>query len=93
VCGVASFVAMFRICDAAGLDWYLSAGASLLPLVLVAVYVQLFVNGKPPSYSLDLLAFALWRLRVRLYKAGLLESPPQFWVQDRWPTHPGQFSS
>ena len=93
VCGVAAFVAVFRICDAAGLDWYLSAGVSLLPLMLVAVYVQLFVNGKPPSYSFDLLAFALWRLRVRLYKAGLLESPPQFWVQDRRPPHPSQFSS
>lgn len=89
--GVAAFVALFRILDAAGLDWYLSAGVSLSPVILAAVYVQCFVNGKPPSYSLDLLALTLWRLRVRLYRAGLVEAPPQFWVRGRKPPHPNQF--
>ena len=86
--GVAAFVALFRTLDAAGLDWYLSAGVSLSPAVLVAVYVQCFVNGKSPSYSSDLLALALWRLRVRLHRVGLLEAPPQFWLRGRRPRHP-----
>ena len=89
--GVAVFVASFRICDATGLDWYLSACVSLLPLGLVVLYVTCFINGKPPSYSLDLLIFVLWRLRVRLYKERLLDRPPQFWVRGRKPPHPTQF--
>jgi hypothetical protein len=89
--GVAAFVALFRMCDAAGLDWYFSAGLSLLPMALAILYVAFFVNGKPPTYSLELLLFALWRLRCRLYKAGLLDAPPQFWVRKRKPGHPNQF--
>ena len=89
--GVAAFVALFRICDAAGLDWYFSAGLSMLPIALATLYVVVFVNGKPPSYSLELLLFALWRLRCRLYQAGLLDASPQFWAQKRKPGHPNQF--
>jgi hypothetical protein len=89
--GVAAFVALLRICDAAGLNWYFSAGVSLLPMALATLYVASFVNGKPPSYSADLLLFTLWRLRCRLYKAGLLDAPPQFWVRERKPYHPNQF--
>jgi hypothetical protein len=89
--GVAAFVALFRTLDAAGLDWYLSIGVSLSPAVLVAVYVQCFVNGKSPSYSSDLVALALWRLRVGLYNVGLLGAPPEFWLRERRPRHPDKF--
>jgi hypothetical protein len=60
--GVAAFMALFRICDAAGLDWYFSAGLSILPIALAILFVAFLVNGQPPSYSLELFLFTVRRL-------------------------------
>jgi hypothetical protein len=48
VAGSAAFVALFRICAAAGWDWPFSLGLSLIPLLSLAAYVHLMVNGKAP---------------------------------------------
>jgi hypothetical protein len=48
VAGSAAFVALFRICAAAGWDWPFSLGLSLIPLLSLAAHVHLMVNGKAP---------------------------------------------
>ena len=91
VAGVAVFVALFRILAAAEIDWPFALGLSLIPLLSLAAYVHLMVNGKAPSYAVDVLLFFLWRVRVRTYLAGALDRPPQFWVKATRPRHPGEF--
>jgi hypothetical protein len=91
VAGVAAFVALFRIFAAAGFDWPFSLGLSLIPLMALAAYVHLMVNGKAPSYATDVLLFVLWRVKVRTYLAGALDRPPQFWVKGPRPCHRGEF--
>jgi hypothetical protein len=91
VVGVAAFVAFFQIFAAGGLDWPFSLGLSFIPLLALAVYVHLMVNGKAPSYATDVLSFFIWRVKVRTYLAGALDRPPQFWVKATRPRHPNQF--
>ena len=90
VAGVAAFVALFRILVAAEVDWPLAFVLSLIPLLALAAYVHLMVNGRAPSYSTDVLLF-LWRVKVRTYLAGALDRPPQFWVKGQRPRHPSEF--
>lgn len=82
VVAVVLFVAIFRICDAAGLDWFFSLVVSVLPLCGITLFVHLLINGKPPSYAFDLFLWGVWRLRAWLYRMGVLDRPPQFWVKE-----------
>ena len=91
VAGVAAFVALFRILVAAEVDWPLALVLSLVPLVALAAYVHLMVNGKAPSYAADVLLFFLWRVKVRTYLAGARDRPPRFWVKGQRPRHPSEF--
>ena len=91
VAGVAAFVAIFRVLVAAEVDWPLALVLSLIPLVALATYVHLMVNGQAPSYAADVLLFFLWRVRVRTNLAGALNRPPQFWVKGQRPRHPREF--
>ena len=70
VAGVAAFVALFRIFAAGGLDWPFALALSLVPLLSLVAYVHLMVNGKPPSYAVDVLLFFIWRVKVRTYLAS-----------------------
>jgi hypothetical protein len=88
VVGVATFVALFRTLDSAGLDLPINAAISLLPSVVMGAYVQFFVNGKPPSYAFDKLLFLIWRAKSCLYMAGWLDRPPALWIVTRKPMHP-----
>jgi hypothetical protein len=91
VAGVAAFVALFRILVAAEVDWPLAFVLSLIPLLALAAYVHLMVNGRAPSYATDVLLFAIWRVKARTYLAGALDRPPQFWVKGTRPRHPREF--
>jgi len=91
VAGVAAFVAIFRVLVAAEVVWPLALVLCLVPLVALATYVHLMVNGKAPSYAVDLLLFFLWRVKVRTYLAGALDRPPQFWVKGQRPRHASEF--
>jgi len=91
VAGVAVFVALFRILATAQIDWPFALGLSLIPLLLLAAYVHLMVNGRAPSYATDVLLFAIWRVKVAAYLAGALDRPPQFWVKGTRPRHPDEF--
>ena len=57
VAGVAAFVAIFRVLVAAEVDWPFALVLSLIPLLALATYVHLMVNGKAPSYAVDVLLF------------------------------------
>ena len=89
--GVAAFVALFRVLVAAEVDWPFALVLSLIPLLGLAAYVHLMVNGKAPSYAVDVLLFFLWCVKVRTYLAGALDRPPQFWVKGQMPRHPSEF--
>ena len=51
VIGAGTFVGLFRILDAASVDWPLNIAVSILPLALCALFVWRFVNDKPSSYA------------------------------------------
>jgi hypothetical protein len=91
VVGVAAFIALFRILAAAEVDWPFALVLSFTPLLALAAYVHLMVNGRAPSYAADMLLFFLWRVKVRIHLAGALDRPPQFWVKGSRPRHPSEF--
>ena len=66
VIGAGTFVGLFRILDAASVDWPLNIAVSILPLALCALFVWRFVNDKPSSYAWDLLMLGIWRCRCIL---------------------------
>ena len=93
VIGAGLFIGLFRISDAAGVDWPLNIAVSLLPLALMALYVWRFVNDKPSSYAWDLFMLGVWRFKSWLYLKGALGRPPAFWIRGRVPRHPAEFNS
>jgi hypothetical protein len=93
VIGAGVFIALFRMLDAAGVDWPLNIALSILPLLVTTAYVWRFVNGKPSSYAWDLLMFAIWRSKSWLYLNGALDRPPALWIRARLPRHPSEFTS
>jgi hypothetical protein len=81
VIGVAVFVALFRVLDAAGVDWWLNIIVSLLPFAAMVLFVWFFVRDRAPSYAQDLLLWQLFRLRQWLYLQGFLDRAPSFWLR------------
>jgi hypothetical protein len=78
VIGVAAFVALFRILDSAGVDWWLNILISLFPFGVMVLFVWLFVRDRAPGYAQDLLLWHLFRFRQWLYVHGALDRPPAF---------------
>jgi hypothetical protein len=78
--GVAAFIAIFRILAAVGFEWPLNLGISVLPLLGMTGYVQFCVNGKPPSYTVDVVLLFVWRAKAWLYQSGALDLPPVLWA-------------
>jgi energy-coupling factor transporter transmembrane protein EcfT len=92
VIGVMFFVCLMLVLSRLGVDWIPTVVISALPLAAITIFVHFFVNGRPPSYALDLLALQMWRLRCSWYLQRLLDKPPQLWVISRAPRHPKEFS-
>jgi energy-coupling factor transporter transmembrane protein EcfT len=92
VVGVMFFVCLMLVLSRLGVDWISTIVISALPLAAITIFVHFFVNGRPPSYALDLLALQMWRLRCSWYLQRLLDKPPQLWVIRRAPRHPKEFS-
>ena len=92
VVGVAFGIALFRLANMAwGFDVLSSLVIGIMPLAAVTLFVQVLVNGKPPSHSWDVLCWGLWRVHARLYRIGIVDRPPQFWVSGKKPRHPQLF--
>jgi hypothetical protein len=92
VLGVALAIALFRLANLVwGFDvlWSLIIGST--PLAAVTLFVQLLVNGKPPSYAWDVICWGIWGTHAWLYRVGIFDRPPQFWVLGRKPRHPHLF--
>ena len=92
VVGVMFFVCLMVVLSRLGVDWISTIVISALPLAAITIFVHFFVNGRPPSHPLDLLALQIWRLRCSWYLRRLLDKPPQLWVISRAPRHPKEFS-
>jgi hypothetical protein len=92
VVGVMFFVCLMLVLSRLGVDWTATIAISALPLSAITIFVQFYVNGRPPSYALDLLALHMWRLRCVWYLECLLDKPPQLWIVSRAPRHPKEFS-
>jgi len=92
VVGVLFFVCLMLVLSRLGVDWIPTIVLSASPLAAITIFVQFFVNGRPPSYALDLLALQIWRLRCSWYLQRLLDKPPQLWIVPRTPRHPKEFS-
>ena len=92
VVGVLFFISLFLVLSRLGVDWIPTTVISALPLAGITVFVQFFINGRAPSYALNLLAVQTWRLRCSWYLRRLLDTPPQLWVISRAPRHPNDFS-
>src|ERR1700751_672598 len=92
VVGVLFFVCLMLVLSRLGVDWIPTIAISTLPLAAITIFVQFFVNGRPSSYALDLLALQTWRLRCSWYVQRFMDKPPQLWVISRAPRHPKEFS-
>jgi hypothetical protein len=92
VIGVLFFICLFLVLSRCGVDWLPTAIISALPLALITGYVAFFVNGRPPSHALDLVALGAWRFKSWAYLIGALDRPPELWGTSRTPAHPHLYS-
>jgi hypothetical protein len=76
-----------------GVDLIPAIGFSLLPLGGTAAFVATVVNGKPPSYPMDLIHWGMFRFRTWLYWIGALDNPPQLWAKGPAVPHPTTFGN
>jgi hypothetical protein len=91
VLGVMFFLSLFVVLSRLGVDWLPATGISALPLGLMTVFVRFLVNGRAPSYAVDLLTLEVWRLRSWWYLQRLSDRPAQLWIVVRAPRHPKEF--
>jgi hypothetical protein len=93
VIGVGLSLGLFRIANAFwGLETVPSLLIGITPLALITAFVAFFVNGKPESYALDLMFWGLFRWQSWLYAAGIIDRPPEFWIRQKPPRHPAEFT-
>jgi hypothetical protein len=93
VVGVGLGIALFRLSNAAwGFDVLSSLLIGIMPLAAITLFVQVLVNGKPPSHAWDVTCWGVWRLHAWIYRTGIVDRPPQFWVRGREPRHPNLFT-
>jgi hypothetical protein len=83
---------VFFALSRAGVDFFPTLAISLVPMGLMAAWVILFVNGKPKSYTFDLMLFGRFVFRVWLYRNGLIPRPPMFNIAPIKPEHPTKWS-
>ena len=94
VIGVGLSLTLFRVANALwGFETVPSLVIGIIPLGMITAFVAFFVNGKPESYALDLAFWGAFRLQSCLYRIGIVDRPPQFWVRGKAPRHPIEFSS
>jgi hypothetical protein len=93
VIGAFAFVVIFQMLQRCFLDWWMCIPIALLPLGVMTLVVHFLVNGRPPSYILDVSSWGAWRFRTVLFKAGVLERNPSMWITARAPRHPNEFSA
>ena len=92
VIGVGLSLGLFRVANALwGLETVPSLIIGIIPLGLITGFVALFVNGKPESYAIDLGLWGVFRIQCWLYTTGIIDRPPEFWVQGKAPRHPLEF--
>ncbi len=91
VIGVALFIFMFLGLYLLGVDWYFALPVALVPIASLTAFVAFFINDRPPSYVNDLLYMGIWRLKTRLYMAGVKDRPSELWITDNMPNYPKDF--
>jgi hypothetical protein len=90
--GVAAFIFLFQILAAWGMPFFLNAALSASPMGLATAFVVFLVNGRAPSYALDLLFWKVFCLGSGLYRSGFLDRPPQFWKRGKKPPRLEEFN-
>jgi hypothetical protein len=92
VVGVGMGIALFRLANMVwGFDVLSSLVIGTMPLAAITLFVQVLVNGKPPSHAWDVMCWGLWRMHAWSYRSGILDRPPQFWVSGKKLRHPQLF--
>jgi hypothetical protein len=91
VVGAILFMMLFGILSHMGVDFVPTLVLSTVPMALFALWVAFFVNGKPDSYSWDLLLWGRFKLRVWLFRHAILPYPPQFNLRALAPAHPTEY--
>jgi hypothetical protein len=91
VVGFGVFILSMQIMSAAQVDFPIAVVISAMPLSGLTIFVRFFVNGKPPSYAIDVLLQGVWSLKTRLYKLGVVSRAPHIWPMPYKPAHPKDF--
>jgi hypothetical protein len=92
VVGVGMGIVLFRLANIAwGFDVLSSLLIGIMPLAAITLFVQVLVNGKPPSHAWDVMCWGLWQVHAWAYRSGIVDRPPQFWVSGKKPRHPELF--
>src|SRR5258708_189683 len=77
VVGVGMGVALFRLANMVwGFDVLSSLVIGTMPLAAITLFVQVLVNGKPPSHAWDMMCWGLWREGRRGPLQGDFVRPP-----------------
>jgi hypothetical protein len=91
VIGVMFFVVISMLMSRAGVDWWITIVTAIVPIGVVTFFTHFFVNGKSPSYAIDLFLWQSFRLQEWIYLCGAITIPPQLWKKGELPRHPNQF--
>src|SRR5258706_6285846 len=78
VVGVGMGIALFRLANMVwGFDVLSSLVIGTMPLAAITLFVQVLVNGKPPSHAWDMMCWGLWRGAAWGWRGGrLCRAPP-----------------
>ena len=85
------FMMLFGIFSHLGVDLVPTIALSLAPGGLSVLWVVTCVNGKPESYTWDLLLFGRFQLRQWLFSQGVIGRPPEFNLRGLAPQHPTEY--
>src|ERR1700731_3858937 len=77
VVGVSLGIALFRLANMAwGFDVLSSLVLGTMPLAAITFFVQVLVNGKPPSHAWDVMCWGLWRGDAWAFWGGIFGWAP-----------------
>src|SRR5260221_13295860 len=73
-------IALFRLANMVwGFDVISSLVIGTMPLAAITLFVQVLVNGKPPSHAWDMMCWGLWRVEALGDRGGMFDmAPPVF---------------
>jgi hypothetical protein len=91
VVGVLFFVTLCMLLSRSGVEWWMTILISSIPLAIITAFTHWFINGRSPSFAMDLMQFQMFKVQEFLFLSGAISIPPQLWKPSPKPAHPDNY--